>query len=72
VVAGLERSREMVQFMCCGFKILRNERANGYYDNRGYVKQTAAGFLELLMAQSAASAESKLLSLFLLRIGLTS
>ena len=32
-------------------------------DNLGYVKQTMAGFLGLLMAQSAASAESKFLSL---------
>jgi len=32
-------------------------------DNQGYVKQTMAGFLSLLMAQGAASAESKFLSL---------
>jgi hypothetical protein len=38
----------------------------------GYVKQTMAGFLGLLMAQSAASAESKFLSLhsFAMRAGL--
>jgi len=32
-------------------------------DNLGCVKQTMAGFLGLLMAQGAASAESKFLSL---------
>ncbi len=32
-------------------------------DNGGYVKQAAAGLLVLLMAQSAASAESEFLSL---------
>ena len=32
-------------------------------DNLGYVKQTMAGFLGLLMAQGAASAESKFLSI---------
>jgi len=32
-------------------------------DNGGYVKQAAVGLLGLLMAQSAASAESKFLSL---------
>ena len=32
-------------------------------DNGGYVKQAAVGLLGLLMAQSAASAESKSLSL---------
>jgi len=35
----------------------------GITDNQGYVKRTMAGFLGLLMAQSAASAKSKFLSL---------
>jgi len=34
----------------------------GIMDNLGYVKQTMAGFPDLLMAQSAASAKSKFLS----------
>jgi len=34
-------------------------------DNLGYIKQATAGLLGLLMAQSAASAESKFLSLIL-------
>ncbi len=35
----------------------------GITDNRGYIKQAAMGFLGLLMTHSAASAESKFLSL---------
>jgi len=35
----------------------------GITDNQGYVKQAKVGFLGLLMAQGAASAESEFLSL---------
>lgn len=37
----------------------------GITDNQGYVKQAAVGLMGLLVAQSAASAESKFLSLIL-------
>ena len=59
----LENSCRIGGILRCGFKIEKGEGEKAIADNRGYVKQATAGFLGLLMALGAASAESKFLSL---------
>lgn len=62
-LSALENSRKMGDGVTCGDTIRKRESDRAIADNRGYVKRDNSGLLGGQIADGAATAESKFISL---------